>query len=439
MRFYEEIGVCAPDILLPAPEIDLTRWAVVACDQFTCEPEYWDNVQQIVGSHSSTYHLVLPEVYLGTPEETRRIKSTQLAMQDYLNRGIFKDHPGMIYTERTFKGRTRGGVVLALDLEAYDFRKGSQTLIRATEGTILDRLPPRIRIRQGAPIEVPHILVLIDDPDQTVIAPLAANKDHLPELYDFELMLGSGHLQGFSLADPGVEQTVVNSLAALADPNYFQHHYQLDNSKGVLLFAVGDGNHSLATAKSIWESLKPQVGSHHPARYALVEVENVHDAALVFEPIHRVLFGLSASLAASAVSFFGGRLSIDTCSGHAEMIHRIGNPPPGEQVIGVVEAASCQVWRIRRPDSQLAVGSLQPFLDSLLISGTAQKIDYIHGEEVVFRLGSQPGNASFFLPVMDKSDLFKTVILDGMLPRKTFSMGEAREKRFYLECRQITG
>jgi len=439
MRFYEEIGVCAPDILLPAPEIDLGRWAVVACDQFTSEPEYWDKVRQIVGSCPSTYNLVLPEVFLGTPEETRRINTTQQAMRDYLSRGILQNHPGMIYTERTFNNRTRRGVVLALDLEAYDFKGGSQTLIRATEGTILERLPPRIRIRQGADIEVPHILVLIDDPDQMVIEPLAAIKDHLPELYNVDLMLGSGHLQGYSLADPGVEQAVVKALAALADPDYFQHHYHLDSNKGVLLFAVGDGNHSLATAKSLWESLRTQVGSHHPARYALVEIENVHDTALIFEPIHRVLFSISGSLAASAKTFFAAHLTIESCSGHVEMIRRIGNPPPGEQVIGMVEAASCQIWRIHHPDSQLAVGSLQPFLDGLLKSGTAQKIDYVHGEEVVFRLGTQPGNAGFFLPVMDKSDLFRTVILDGVLPRKTFSMGEAREKRFYLECRRITG
>ncbi|MBE3088246.1 MAG: DUF1015 domain-containing protein, partial [Chloroflexi bacterium] len=310
MRNYPAVGLQMADILLPKAGTDLRKWAVIACDQFTSEPEYWEEVRCLVSDAPSTFHLILPEVFLGTPEETARVESTRRVMHRYLSEDLFTPHEGLIYLERTVEGRTRHGLMVALDLERYDYNQGSQTLIRSTEGTILDRLPPRIRIRSGAPLELPHILVLIDDPEGTVIEPLTIQIDRLEKLYDFELMLGSGHLKGYRLTDPTLERQVVAALERLADPARFQSRYGVGPEKGVLLYAMGDGNHSLATAKAIWEQQKAIVGMDHPSRYALIELENVHDAGLAFEPIHRVLFGLREDLGAAMARAFGDRLRL---------------------------------------------------------------------------------------------------------------------------------
>ncbi|MBE0697345.1 MAG: DUF1015 domain-containing protein, partial [Anaerolineaceae bacterium] len=312
MRNYPEIGVQVSDNLLPTSQIDPEKWAVIACDQFTSQPEYWQKVQEKVGSSPTTLDLILPEVFLGTHEESRRIQTTQQAMQRYLEEKILSPCEGLIFVEREVDGKTRRGLMMALDLERYDFSKGSQSLIRATEGTIIERLPPRIRIREGAILEIPHILVLIDDPDRTIIEPLVGIKPALKPLYDFDLMFGSGHLRGYLIDDPAQEQRIIDALTRLADPQRFQQAYQAGPEKGVLLFAVGDGNHSLATAKSIWEKLKSSVEPNHPARYALVEVENVHDAGLFFEPIHRVLFGVQSDWKKSAEDFFKGKVSFQS-------------------------------------------------------------------------------------------------------------------------------
>jgi len=438
MRNYPEIGIQIADILLPKPGTDLTKWAVIACDQFTSQPEYWQQVEDMVGSAPSTFRLTLPEVYLETPEEPRRIESTQQAMQAYLAKDLLTAYEGLIYVERTVEGRTRRGLMLALDLERYDYNKGSQTLIRATEGTILERIPPRVRIRQGAALELPHILVLIDDPEKTVIEPMAAQRDHLVPVYDFELMLGSGHLRGYRVTDLVIEKQVVGALEKLADPQKFAQRYGVGADKGVLLFAMGDGNHSLATAKAIWEKLKPTVGMNHPARYALVEIENVHDEGLEFEPIHRVLFGVKQNVVEAMTAFYGGAIHFQSCKSAAEMVEVVDGQQGVEQAVGVISSAGYQVAWITKPTSNLPVGTLQVFLDGWLKNGGAEKIDYVHGEDVVCELGAQPGKLGFYLPGMPKSDLFKTVILDGALPRKTFSMGEAKEKRFYMEARKIT-
>ena len=292
MRNVPSIGIQIPDILLPKTGIDPSKWAVIACDQYTSEPEYWQTVAQLTSGVPSTYHMFLPEVYLGQPEEAARTQSTRQMMREYLEKDIFTSREGMILVERKVDGKTRYGLMLALDLEQYDFNKGSQTLIRATEGTILDRLPPRIKIRKDALLELPHILVLIDDPQRTVIEPLVNARAHLPIAYDFELMLGSGHLTGYFISNAGLEKQVVTALEALADPRSFNGKYNVSSDMGVLLFAMGDGNHSLATAKAIWQQIKGEVGMDHPARYALVEIENVHDEGLGVEPIHRRLIFL---------------------------------------------------------------------------------------------------------------------------------------------------
>jgi len=437
MRDYPSIGIQITDILLPKSGTDLSKWAVIACDQFTSQPEYWQKVEDHVGNAPSTYHLILPEVFLGKPEETKRVQSTQQAMQDYLKSNLLVTHEGLILVERTVDGKTRRGLMMALDLEKYDFNKGSQSLIRATEGTILDRLPPRMRIREGASIELPHILVLIDDPEKTVIEPLLEQKAQTTPIYDFELMQGSGHLRGYFIDKPELEKQVVQALERLAQPKNFYARYGVGEDKGILLFAVGDGNHSLATAKSIWEKIKPVVGMNHPARYALVEIENVHDAGLEFEPIHRVLFNVKEDFQAAMRKHFGSNIEFTACTSQAEMVKKVTNQKGSTQVIGTISPSGFGTVTLKNTSSNLPVGTLQPFLDGWLKAGGFEKIDYVHGEDVVCELGQQKGQLGFFLPGMDKSDLFKTVILDGALPRKTFSMGEAKEKRFYMECRRI--
>lgn len=438
MRNYPSVGVQIADILLPKSGTDLTKWSVIACDQFTSQPAYWQEVAAKVGSAPSTFHLILPEVYLGTPEEKNRVESTQTTMRNYIQDGTLQSHEGMIYVERTVDGKTRRGLMLALDLEKYDFNKGSRSLIRATEGTILDRLPPRIKIREGAPVELPHILVLIDDPEDALFGMIEEQKSSLPLAYDFELMQKSGHLTGRFIDDQALEGKVISALENLAKPEVFEKKYGLSPDKGILLFAVGDGNHSLATAKSIWESLKSTVGMDHPARYALVEIENVHDKGLEFEPIHRVLFGIKSDPASAMKEHFGSDLSFTNVNYKAEMIRLVNDAKSGAHSFGMITEKGFTVATVKNPKTNLPVGTLQAFLDGWLKTGNAGQIDYVHGNDVVCELGSTPGNVGFYLAGMPKSDLFKTVILDGALPRKTFSMGEAHEKRFYMECRKIT-
>jgi hypothetical protein len=438
MRDSPAIAARIPQILLPKPGLDLRKWAVIACDQFTSEPEYWEQVASLVGDAPSTYHLTLPEVFLGSAEEAERIAAIRQAMWSYLQDGLFTEHDGLILVERHVAGRTRYGVMLALDLEEYDYRQGSTSLIRATEGTILERIPPRVRIRSGAPLELPHILVLIDDPERTVIEPLVASRGDFPALYDFDLMLDSGHLTGYAAGDKHMQAQAIAALQKLADPDAFAQRYGLDPGSPVMLFAMGDGNHSLATAKAIWEQIKPSAGTDHPARYALVEVENIHDPGLVFEPILRVLFEVKENWGQALNKFYSGRCSFVTCPTAEEMTALVDRQGNGRHAIGVVTSEGYGVASVSDPPSNLPVGTLQTFLDAWGQRGGFARIDYVHGAEVAARLGSQPGNMGFYLPAISKGDFFKTVIVDGALPRKTFSMGEAREKRFYMEARRIT-
>lgn len=437
MRNYSDIGVQASDILLPESGIDPARWAVIACDQFTSEPEYWNQVKSIVGDSPSTFNLILPEVFLGTIDEQRRIDSTRQVMQNYLDQGVFKSFEGFIYVERSIGKKTRHGVMLALDLEQYDFNKGSQSLIRATEGTILDRLPPRIKIRRDAPLEVPHILVLIDDPQNTVIGPLTTARDSLFPLYDFDLMLNSGHLSGFGITNPAQESAVVTALRHLGESETFRAKYDVKDNRAPFLIAVGDGNHSLATAKSIWEQMKDTVGPDHPSRYALVELENVHDTGLDFEPIHRLLYGVKKDINSELKQFFGKNIKIRTVLNKDELYRQVSHSSAGQHVIGMISSQGYSIIEIVHPELTLPVATLQNFLDGFIAAGGAEKIDYVHGTEALLGIGSKSGNAAFYLPPMDKNDLFKTVVFDGALPRKTFSMGEAKEKRFYFESRKI--
>ena len=438
MTLAQEIGLKIPDILLPKASIDPQKWAVIACDQFTSEPEYWHEVEKTVGDSPSTLHLILPEVYLETEEGDRRLDSTQANMKTYLQSNLFREVDNFVYVLRKTDGQTRRGLMVCLDLEQYDFNKGAQTLIRATEGTIIDRLPPRIRIREKAPLECPHILVLFDDPTDTVFGPLDEQMMDFEEVYDFDLMMNSGQLTGFAINDSEVRDGIMQALKDLIDPDVFSEKYNLIPGRNApLLFAMGDGNHSLATAKAIWEKLKPTVGMDHPARFALVEIENVHDPALTFEPIHRLVFGLQKDLIAEMEAFWGVRFKLQSVNSAEEMMAIVDEAAEPWHQIGMVTADGFKLMEVRKPEDNLPVGTLQRFLDSFMENDGAEKIDYVHGTEVLIGKGQVENNVGFYVPGIDKSELFKTVILDGALPRKTFSMGEARQKRFYMECRKI--
>lgn len=446
---FASLGIQIPEIWLPRKEVDLSKWAVVACDQYTAEPEYWQKAADLVGDSPSSLNLIFPEVYLGKGNEEERIRSIHKKMREYLDSGVLVSQgPGFIFLDRsTAHIRSRKGLMVAIDLEFYDYHKGSQTMVRATEGTVLDRLPPRVKIRSGAPLELPHILVLIDDPERTVIEPIAEKTALLNKVYDVELMQGGGHVKGYRIFDGKIMAGIRSALKKLSEPAVFQKKYGVKD-RPVLLYAVGDGNHSLATAKSIWESvrpgLKPEESAAHPARYALVELSNVHDEGITFEPIHRLVFHADYDRMVSAMDKFykaqGSSLALENAADEKSMNRRLAElrqKDAASHHIGTVHGGSFVVMSVKDVKANLEVGTLQAFLDPFILENPSAEIDYIHGAEVVTRLGSKPGNIGFYLPPMDKGDLFKTVILDGVLPRKTFSMGEAEDKRFYMECRKI--
>jgi hypothetical protein len=433
------LGLTVPELLLPAPGVDLARWAVVACDQYTSEPEYWAEVERQVGEAPSTLRLIYPEVFLAE-EPGPRIARIHAAMRDYLASGVLVPRQGLVSVTRTVGGRARHGLVVALDLEAYDWHAGSTALVRATEGTIESRLPPRVRIREGAPIELPHIMVLIDDPEDRVLS--AARAAASETLYDFELMQGGGRLSG-RWVDPDALDPILDGLEALTEPRRAADRYGVGLDAPPMLYAMGDGNHSLATAKAIWEAAKaahPERAADDPRRHALVELVNLHDPALEFEPIHRVLFRLRDGLdvAAAIAAHHGGRVEwtrIDGLTALADAVEAA--PEPGTQRFGLITAEGHRLGVLRAPELGLPVASVQAALDALMAAGGAEEIDYVHGSNTVDALGRKPGCAGLFLPAMDKHALFRSVIHDGALPRKTFSMGEAWEKRFYLEARRI--
>ena len=435
MRSYSTIGLQAPDLLLPKSNIDLTRWSVVACDQFTAQPDYWERVEEKTKDLPSTYHLMLPEAYLGAAKAEEHQARVNHTMSNYLDNGIFRGVEGFIYVERETSTGIRQGLVAALDLECYDFSPESTSLVRATEGTIVDRLPPRIAIRKDAPLELPHILVLIDDPDFAVIQPLVKIKKELEKLYEFSLMESGGTIRGYHVNQPSIEEQIVSAFQKLKSTEWQTERYGI--SKHPLLYAVGDGNHSLATAKSIWEMMRSDVPSIHPARYALVEIVNLHDPSIVFEPIHRVAINVKLDLESEIKSFFNGEIIVETFDQWEELRRFVESQQHGSQIFGFLLNGSAKSVRIVNPPHTLVVGSLQRFLDAMKEKNPLMEIDYIHGDDAITELSKKPGNAGFVLPAMDKFKLFEAVIKNGPLPRKTFSMGEAQDKRYYLECRKI--
>ena len=412
----------AADILLPDfNKVDAKKWAVVACDQFTSEPEYWEKASDIVGDSPSTLNVILPEVYLSKTEE--RVPLINATMRDYV-KDVLVNHPNsMIYVERRQSDKSvRRGVVLAVDLEGYEYTRGASSPIRATEATVIERIPPRVAIRRGANIELPHVMLLIDDPEKTVIEPLA--NVEMTSAYDFELMLDGGYIKG-SFIGVDEQKRIENALLDLVSGEKMTERYGKDGLSP-LLFAVGDGNHSLASAKAAYEEVKAKLGAskaaEHPSRYALCEVVNIHDEALKFEPIYRVVFGVEQESFLSELREHANALSGEAEAQTVEYFYGEGN---------------CGKITFEHPSQQLTVGTLQTFIDAYIKEHKGVEVDYIHGEGSVMALSKKEGAIGFIFGGMEKSQLFKTVIFDGALPRKTFSMGHAEDKRYYLECRRI--
>lgn len=437
-RRLAALGVAVPRICLPAKGVDYATWAVVACDQYSSEHEYWEDVRALVGDAPSTLNMIFPECYLEDADKAERVVRIREAMKAALAGGAVRElEPGFVLVERTtpFEKHPRKGLVLAVDLEAYRYGKGVTTLIRPTEGTIVERLPPRMDIRRGAPLELPHIMLLIDDPERSVIEPLYAKMGQLETLYDFHLMKGAGHVRGARVAGEADLSAVAAALERLADRAAYEAKY---GSKDVLLFAVGDGNHSLATAKAIWEETKQGLSlaeqADHPARFALVELVNVYDEGLPFHPIHRVLFKADEAALLADIRAAGGdfeAMAWDKAVAKTD-------EATGEHRFAFVSAGTAGLVSFKKPSANLAAGTIQEILDAHLKAHPATVIDYIHGTDSLAALAKKPGNLGLYLPPIDKAGFFATVIRDGVMPRKTFSMGEAPEKRFYIEARKIT-
>ena len=416
---FERIGIRPAQILLPAAGVKPETWACIACDQYTSEPEYWEKAFAVAGDAPSAIRLLLPEYNLKNSESL--IPQIHSTMADYLAQGLLTPavNPGFILCERTIASGTRLGLVCAVDLEQYSFEKGSLPLIRPTEQTITDRLPPRLKIRRGAPVELTHIMILIDDPDRTVLEPLQADKAALRQVYDFDLMMNGGHLAGWAVDSAEKLAQVDRSLNALMDTK----------GEHPLLLAVGDGNHSLATAKAYWneirEGLSEAERENHPARFALCEIVNIHDEALLFEPIYRILTGTTRSAVMADWKAYAEAKGMSLAADGSD--HRFT----------VVSADGEETVAVLNPEGAIPCETIQKFLDAFLAKHPEAGIDFIHGEGSLRALAAKPETVGFLLPDIDKHSFFRDVEKLGVLPRKTFSMGEADEKRFYMEAKKI--
>ncbi len=403
------------NILLPK-NVAFEKWAVIACDQFTSQPEYWQRVRENVGDAVSTLNLVFPEAELNV-DRAERIKSINENMEKYLAEDIFAEYKdAYIYVERTLKnGVVRKGIVGVIDLEQYNYNADSKSAIRATEQTVLERIPPRVEIRRNASMELPHVLLLCDDEKERIVEPLAAKKAELPLLYDFDLMEGGGHITGYLLQ--GEEVQAVNEAIANYEADVLKKYK--GTGKAPMTYAVGDGNHSLATAKACYEELKEKCGAekvaNHPARFALVELENIYDEAQVFEPIHRLLTNVDAKeLLAYLQNEIGDK---------GTAIKWFANGEAGE-------------LKINDENGELPLEVIQVALDKYLKANQGE-IDYIHGDETLKELSQKENAIGFLMPNVTKNAFFENIVNNGVMPRKTFSMGEAEEKRYYLEGRVI--
>ncbi|MCI5519024.1 MAG: DUF1015 domain-containing protein [Treponema sp.] len=434
MKKLEDLGLRIPEILLPK-NIDLSTWSVIACDQYTQDKDYWKNVEEKAGNKPSTLNLILPEVYLGSPDKADRIKKIRQSMKEYLDTGVFADAKKcFIYLERkTAFGRTRKGLVAQIDLETYEWKPFSKANIRATEATIVERIPPRMEIRKGAPLELPHIMLLVNDKDDLLVG---ANKptDGRAPIYDGDLMANGGHITGWALESKVDIEGVEKALNLIAEKN-------ASPDGSTFLFAVGDGNHSLATAKAVWDEYKKEhpEDKDSPVRYALIEIVNIYDTGLTFEPIHRVIFNIDneALIKKLAEKLNGIIKALDDAD---KVIKAVKDSWANFGFFYLDSEGKQKNVLLETKIKELAVARLQPEIDAFLKELQDQskaEIDYIHGTDEVLKLGSKENSLGILLPPIAKDSFFETINGRGPLPRKSFSMGEADEKRFYLECRRL--
>lgn len=434
MKKLEDLGLRIPEILLPK-NIDLSTWSVIACDQYTQDKDYWKNVEEKAGNKPSTLNLILPEVYLGSPDKADRIKKIRQSMKEYLDTGVFADAKKcFIYLERkTAFGRTRKGLVAQIDLETYEWKPFSKANIRATEATIVERIPPRMEIRKGAALELPHIMLLVNDKDDLLVG---ANKptDGRAPIYDGDLMANGGHITGWTLESKADIEGVEKALNLIAEKN-------ASPDGSTFLFAVGDGNHSLATAKAVWDEYKKEhpEDKDSPVRYALIEIVNIYDTGLTFEPIHRVIFNIDneALIKKLAEKLNGNIKAIDDAD---KVIKAVKDSWANFGFFYLDSEGKQKNVLLETKIKELAVARLQPEIDAFLKELPDQskaEIDYIHGTDEVLKLGSKENSLGILLPPIAKDSFFETINGRGPLPRKSFSMGEADEKRFYLECRRL--
>ena len=433
MKTLEELGVKIPKILLPK-NLEIPTWATIACDQFTQDRDYWRQVYSIVGNKPSTVKITFPEVFLPDPGRKERIQNIKEEMNAYISKGIFAPpKEAAIYLERTTKyGRVRKGLIVSVDLDTYEWKPFSKSLIRATEATIVERIPPRMEIRKEAIIETPHIMLLVNDPKNYLIEGLGKRVKKNKPLYQGNLMMNSGSVEGWEVSDEYDIEYIRVSLEKLAKEN------TLPKDGSIFLFAVGDGNHSLATAKATWEEYK----KFHPLinncnmKYALIEIVNIYDKGLTFEPIHRVLFDINSE---DFINFLGIKLQgyIEYLNDFETLKNKVDKSKSDFGFI-YVNGGKIKYVHMKTNIKELPISQLQPNIDEYLISVNKKgSIDFIHGAEELCRLGNQKGITAIYLPPINKDSFFTTISEKGPLPRKSFSMGEADEKRFYLECRQI--
>ncbi len=434
MKAFAKYGVSIPEILLPQ-NIDLSTWSVIACDQYTQDLAYWKKAGELSEGRPSTLNLIFPEVYLGGNDKDKRIENIQLQMKSYIEGGVFAPAAEeCIYIERkTAYGRTRKGLVLCVDLDKYEWKPDSKALIRATEATVPERIPPRMKIRNGASLELPHIMLLANDPADALVGGAGKLSKKNAPVYDGDLMQNSGHITGWAVKGPEAEKLMEDALSDLAENG-------TDANGDTFLFAVGDGNHSLATAKAVWEENKSKLPSDSPVRYALVEIVNIYDEGLTFEPIHRVLFKLNSE---DLLSFVANKLEGDVLdfADSASLEKTVADKNASGARYGFIftKDGKTTYKMLQTKITDLAIAALQPAIDEYMTSKNAEKeqIDYIHGSEEVIELGKTESNTGILLPPIAKDSFFATINGRGPLPRKSFSMGEASEKRFYVEARRL--
>lgn len=436
------LGIRIPEVMLPKAGTALDTWSVVACDQYTSDHAYWKTVDNTVGDAPSTLRITLPEIFLEQAGLEERISAIHSKMNEYLAQGILENRgESLMYIKRTTAhSGTREGLLFAMDLERYNYARDSKSLIRATEGTIVDRIPPRLAVRRAAPLELPHIMILIQDQQHSLIEGLGSKTSEFELAYDVELMQHGGHLSGWRINQPAHIESIIAGLENLLDQTISAQH-----SEEPLFFAMGDGNHSLATAKARWEETKLALqaageaeGSimQHPARFALAEIVNIYSSGLRFEPIHRVAFTQQVDALSTQLKNSDEVASVVAIT--ESDLQALLNSPEGQNKAGYYDGQ--QYWAIHY---KAEINKLPPALVDELFARFKQtndaqaRIDFIHGWEDNKKLAAE-GAGCFFLPVLARESLFSWVQNNGPLPRKSFSMGDAEEKRYYMEARQIT-